>query len=67
MTLDEWRTKIMAAHPTAQITRETGAGETYEGEVGDYTAHTGPDMQADVVGGYYYGYRWWVDELEEAL
>jgi hypothetical protein len=35
--------------PSAKFVKETGNLETY-GEVGTWTATTGPDMQADVVG-----------------
>ncbi len=49
VSLTDWKAEITRLHPTARFTLETGAGETY-GEEGDWTAHTGPDMQADVVG-----------------
>ena len=66
MTLEEWKAKLIEDCPAVKFTEETGAGETY-GEVGDVTAHIGPDMQADVVGTwspnahvwtlYYHGYE----------
>lgn len=51
LTLDQWKTKVLTYHPTAMFTVEDGTGRTY-GDVGEWTAHTGPDMQADVVGVY---------------
>ncbi len=50
-TLDQWKQETTDAYPTVQFTQEDGSGRTY-GEVGDWTAHVGPDMQADVVGVY---------------
>lgn len=49
LSLEGWKVEVQRLHPTAQFTLETGGGETY-GEVGDWVAHVGPDMQADVVG-----------------
>jgi hypothetical protein len=49
MNIDQWRTRVLELHPTAQFTQEDGTGVTY-GEKGSWTAHTGPDMQADIVG-----------------
>lgn len=48
-TFEDWKQTVLSHHPTAQFTEETGAGETY-GEIGEWVAHIGPDMQADVVG-----------------
>lgn len=50
-TLQEWQAIIRRRYPTVQFTLEDGTGRTY-GELGQWTAHTGPDMQADVVGVY---------------
>lgn len=49
MNIDSWKKAVLEKHPTAEFTEEDGTGKTY-GEVGDVTAHTGPDLQADVVG-----------------
>lgn len=49
MNFDQWRARVLELHPTAQFTLEDGSSKTY-GELGGWTAHTGPDMQADVVG-----------------
>ena len=54
LTFEAWKDLVLTKHPQAQFTKETGAGETY-GELGDWTAHVGPDMQADVVGAYVTG------------
>lgn len=51
ITLEQWKQKVLGQHPTAEFTLEDGSGVSY-GEEGDWTAHTGPDMQADVVGVY---------------
>lgn len=51
LTVAQWKEKVLASFPDAQFTQEDGSGKTY-GEVGGWTAHTGPDMQADVVGIY---------------
>lgn len=45
----KWQARIRAAYPVVLFTTETGAGETY-GDIGETTAHVGPDMQDDVVG-----------------
>ena len=58
---ETWKTLVRCRYPTAQITVEDGTGKTY-GEVGDLTAHTGPDMQADVVGTYSPGQGGWVSK-----
>lgn len=50
-SLEDWKLIIKVAYPHAEFVLETGAGETY-GEEGEWTAVTGPDMQADVVGVY---------------
>lgn len=47
--IEMWKSEILKDHPNAKFTKEDGSGKTY-GEEGDWTAHTGPDMQADVVG-----------------
>jgi hypothetical protein len=50
ITFEQWKYEITAAHGVGTIfTYEDGSGISY-GEPGDWTAHTGPDMQADVVG-----------------
>lgn len=49
LTVDQWKQAVLKKHPKATFTKEDGTGKTY-GEEGDWTAHTGPDMQADVVG-----------------
>ena len=49
MNLETWKAFVLAAYPKAQFTEEDGSGKTY-GDIGDWTAHTGPDMQADVKG-----------------
>ncbi len=49
MNLAEWKAAVTAKHPSAEFTCEDGSGRSY-GDVGEWTAHTGPDMQADVVG-----------------
>lgn len=49
MTFEEWREAILTTYPGAEIIQETGACETY-GEVGVWSAFTGPDRQADFVG-----------------
>jgi hypothetical protein len=51
LTYAEWRAYVLRKYPTAELTLDTGKGETY-GEAGSTTAHIGPDMQADVVGVY---------------
>jgi hypothetical protein len=52
MTLDAWKSAVKEAWGAkVTFTLEDGTGKTY-GEEGDWTAHTGPDMQADVVGVY---------------
>lgn len=50
-TLQEWQAIVRRRYPMVQFTLEDGTGRTY-GELGQWTAHTGPDMQADVVGVY---------------
>ena len=60
MTEQRWRQRVLEAHPTAQFTKEDGTGKTY-GDVGDWVAHVGPDMQADVVGVYTKEYAWYTD------
>ena len=54
MMLNQWKELISAIFPGAQFTLEDGMEHTY-GEIGDWTAHTGPDMQSDVVGVYCIG------------
>jgi hypothetical protein len=49
LTFDAWRRLIVTKYPAVQFTQESGKGETY-GEPGDWVAHTGSDMQLDVVG-----------------
>ncbi len=49
LTVEDWKSEVLKKHPMAKFTKEDGSGKTY-GEEGDWTAHTGPDMQADVVG-----------------
>lgn len=49
LSLKEWQAEVKKQHPNAKFTREDGSGKTY-GDQGDWTAHTGNDMQADVVG-----------------
>lgn len=51
ISLDAWKAKVLEHHPRAEFTLEDGTGKTY-GDEGQTTAHTGPDMQADVVGCY---------------
>lgn len=51
LSFEEWKAAVLAAYPKAQFTEETGAGETY-GDIGDWTAHLGPDMQCDECGVY---------------
>jgi hypothetical protein len=48
-TYTRWKILVREIHPQVQFTQEDGSCKTY-GEFGDWTAHTGPDMQADVVG-----------------
>lgn len=50
-TVAQWKREVLKDHPEARFTKEDGEGSTY-GERGDWTAHTGPDMQSDVVGTY---------------
>jgi hypothetical protein len=50
-TLQEWQAIVRRRYPMVQFTLEDGTGRTY-GELGQWTAHTGPDMQADVIGVY---------------
>lgn len=52
LTFTAWETGVLARFPKAQFTLEDGSGKTY-GEAGDWAAHTGPDMQADIVGGFH--------------
>lgn len=50
MKVEAWRELVQQHYPTtAQFTQEDGTGNTY-GELGDWVAHIGPDMQADIVG-----------------
>ena len=58
-TLRQWEIRVLQSFPEAVFTLETGAGETY-GEPGSTTAHTGPDLQADVVGVFVPGDCCWV-------
>ena len=51
LSFEEWRSELVLRFPNVRFVKETGAGETY-GEEGSWTAATGPDMQADVVGVY---------------
>lgn len=51
MNFIDWQAAVRSHHPTARFTLEDGSGRTY-GEEGEWTAHTGPDMQAHVVGTY---------------
>jgi hypothetical protein len=46
VTLEKWKVKVASACPkgTVRFTEENGTGTI--------VAHTGPDMQADVVGTY---------------
>jgi len=53
-TLEQWKQRIRQRYSSVQFTREDGSGKTY-GSVGDWTAHTGFDMQADVVSTYVEG------------
>lgn len=65
LSLQQWKDKVLALHPHAQFTVEPpngspNRGATY-GEPGDWVAHTGPDMQADVVGVFVPGDEcWWL-------
>ena len=45
LTLEQWKSAVKAKYPKAKLTKGGGYGSA-----GDWTAHTGPDMQADVVG-----------------
>ncbi len=54
LSLADWKSLVSKKHPKAKFTKENGSGKTY-GEKGDWCAHTGPDMQADVVGVYSLG------------
>jgi hypothetical protein len=49
MTVQRWMELVKSVYPDAKFTLEDGTGLTY-GDENDYTAHIGPDMQADVVG-----------------
>ena len=49
LTLEQWKAAVSKKFPKAKFTLEDGSGSTY-GEKGDWCAHDGPDMQADVVG-----------------
>lgn len=49
LTLQEWMSLVSELYSDVQFTEDTGRGETY-GEVGDWVAHVGTDMQSDVVG-----------------
>jgi hypothetical protein len=53
LTLEQWQAVVRESYPNGivQFTVEDGTGRTY-GEVGEWTAHIGPDMQEDVVGVY---------------
>lgn len=51
LSVSEWQSKVHERFPKAEFTQEDGSGCTY-GEIGEWTAATGPDMQADVVGVY---------------
>lgn len=46
---EAWKAAVLRRYPTARFTVDDG--QTY-GDIGDWTAHVGPDMQADVVGVY---------------
>jgi hypothetical protein len=51
LSVQEWQSRVLVRFPKATFTKEDGTGLTY-GEVGEWTAAIGPDMQADVVGVY---------------
>lgn len=51
MSFQKWKTAVLKRNPKAKLTYEDGSGKTY-GDEGGWTAHVGPDMQADVVGTY---------------
>ncbi len=51
MSFEKWRAEVLKLHKNAKFTYEDGSGPTY-GDEGDWAAHTGPDMQADVIGAY---------------
>jgi hypothetical protein len=61
LTLEKWKAEVKRVHPKAVFTIEDGSGKTY-GEKGDWTAHTGKDMQADIVGVYTNSYCWVSDK-----
>lgn len=66
LTLDQWKDAVRAhalgRNQKIQFTLEDGTGKTY-GDIGDWTAHTGPDMQDDVVG-VYTPTVWWYYDVE---
>ena len=45
LTLDQWKSQVKAKYPKVKLTHGGGYGSS-----SDWTAHVGPDMQADVVG-----------------
>lgn len=51
LSVSEWQALVRARFPKADFVQEDGSGCTY-GEIGEWTATIGPDMQADVVGVY---------------
>ncbi len=51
LNLNEWKDRVLTFHLNAQFTCEDGSGVTY-GDLGQWMAHIGPDMQADIVGVY---------------
>lgn len=51
LSISEWQSKVKARFPKAKFIQEDGSGRTY-GDVGEWTAAIGPDMQSDVVGVY---------------
>lgn len=66
ISLQAWKHEVTKVYQKAKFTQDTGRGNTY-GTKGDWTAHTGPDMQADVVGVYAYSTEscWWFVGGEE--
>lgn len=60
LSLEQWKAAVVREYGSnVQFTVEDGFGKTY-GDVGNWTAHTGPDMQADVVGCYVPGDFCWL-------
>ncbi len=51
LTVQQWKDRVTEEWPEAEFTQEDGSGKTY-GDIGEWTAHVGPDMQMDTVGIY---------------